>query len=154
MTVKTRVSAASVLRQLWHPPPLSTMSAHRRVLVLGALPAFAGAVCGLVASLPAEAFLATSALCMAGGLEAGREQLTWRSGLARLAGGGALFGACLLASYAASGSPRRDALPHPTALQLLLATADGGVLGTVGGATRSRAKRPLPSPTGSGVEEL
>jgi hypothetical protein len=124
------------------------------VLVLGAPPAFAGAVYRLVASLPAEVFLATSALCMAGGLAARREQLTWRSGLARGAGGGALLGACLLASYTASGSPRTDALPHPTALQLLLATAAGGVFGTVGGATRSRAKRPPPSPTGSGVEEL
>jgi hypothetical protein len=124
------------------------------VLVLGALPAFAGAVCGLAASLPAVVFLTASLLCMAGGLAAGREHLTWRSGLARGAGGGFLFGACLLASYAASGSPRTGALPHPTALQLLLAAAAGGVLGTVGGATRSRAKRPLLSPTGSGVEEL
>jgi hypothetical protein len=154
VTVKTRVLATSVFRQLWHPPPLSTMSAQKRVLVLGALPAFAGAVCGLVASLLAKVLLATSALCMAGGLAAGREQLTWRSGLARGAGGGALFGACLLASYAPSGSPRTHALPPPTALHVLLATAAGGVLGTVGGATRSRAKRPPPSPTGSGVEEL
>ena len=154
MTVKTRALAASVLRHVWHPPPLRTVSAHRRVLVLGVMPAFAGAVCGLVASLPAEVFLATSALCMAGGLAAGREHLTWRSGLARGAGGGALFGACLLASYALSGSPRTDALPHPTALQLLLATAAGGVLGTVGAATRSLAKRRLASPTRSGVEEL
>jgi hypothetical protein len=80
------------------------MSAHRRVLVLGALPAFAGAVCGLVASQPAEAFLASSTLCMAGGLAAGREHLSWRSGLARGAAGGALFGVCLLRSYAAYGS--------------------------------------------------
>jgi hypothetical protein len=130
------------------------MSAHRRALVLGVMPAFAGAVCGPVASLPAGAFVATSALCMASGLAAAREHLTWRSGLTRGAGSGALFGGCLFASYAASGSPRTNALPHLTALQLLLTTAAGGVLRSVGAPTRSRALRPRPSPTASGVEEL
>lgn len=143
MTAHPALSQATrrAVRGLWTPLPLSQQAMRVRVVLVVLLPAASGLLCGLLLELSAPAYTALTALCIAGGLTAGREHLSALRGARRGALGGTLFGACLLLGHHLGAGRAQVRLPRPEIGQIAVTTTIGAVLGAAGSASRKRTRR-------------
>ncbi len=106
-------------------------------VVLLVVPAFIfGIVCGIAIDLAAGAYYALLLLAVLGGIGAGLEHEGGGSGAQRGITGGLLFGTGVIIGHHLLSRRATVALPHPEALELIVAAVGGAIFGAIGGALR------------------
>jgi hypothetical protein len=120
------------------PPLLSTWPLAVRLIIAGVMPVAFGLVCGAVLGGSGAVFLVLQAVGIGGGWWAGLEHVGRRAGFARGVSGGLLFGSSILAGHALAGGESHGLIPHPEALQVVITTSMGALLGVLGARSRQR----------------
>jgi hypothetical protein len=127
-------------------PPLLVERGPNLQLVLSiAVPAFFGAVAGILLGVSEGAYVIFSALAILGGIGAGYEHASPGEGAMRGLAGGSLFGVFILLAHEISGMDAKAELPEPHAVLVVFTTVFGVALGALGGFLRARHERRHPA---------
>lgn len=123
------------------PRLLATRPALEQVL-LSVVPAtIFGVVTGIVVDLSSGFYYALLVLAVLGGVAAGMEHATTGEGAQRGLVGGMMFGAGVLAGHHLLGRRAMVKLPHPEAVEVLVAALFSVPLGMLGAWLRGRIER-------------
>jgi len=118
-----------------HPPRL-------QLILAIVVPAFFGAITGVLLGISEIAYVIVSLLAIGGAYVAGKEHIGAREGALRGFTSGILFGTFILFVHALTGLERKAHLPEPEVLLVVITTLLGVALAALGG--RSRAKQETP----------
>lgn len=127
------------MRRRWPLPPLlAEWPWAIRIVLAGILPMGFGFLCGAALGSSGALFLGLQVLAALGGYVAGFEHS--RPLHARMRGilGGLLFGGFILIGHHAAGGSDHGLIPDPELIQLVITSALGALLGTLGAHTRRR----------------
>lgn len=120
------------------PPLLADRPPLVQAVLAGLVPATFGAFVGLTLGWSAGVYLALQMVAALGGIGAGLEHSTLRSGAVRGLIGGVLFGAFLLIAHEVSGEPAELELAEPAVLLVVVTAVLGAAFGALGAFLRAR----------------
>jgi hypothetical protein len=119
------------------PPLLSSRPTPVQGVLVAAVPALFGALCGWLLGVSEVAYLVLAGpVAILGGFGAGLEHQDSQSGAKRGVVGGAIFGTFILLGHEISGEGAEASLPDPAILLAVFTALGGALLGALGGRLR------------------
>lgn len=132
----------------WPPKLFPDQSAAERVFGLFIGPVLLGAICGWLLGVTEIGYTALTVLSILGGLGAGYEHATPRSGALRGLWGGALFALTICEVHRLIDTDSLATTPKPIEIIVPIFAIFGSLLGMIG--ARARRKRENAAPASAG----